>query len=143
MLDGNSLASRDSDEEVRRPIQHLFLFIGAEPNTDWLSGSGVALDPKGFVLTGAEASENRQSLETSRPGRIRHRRRPVRFGQARRRRGRRRRAGGGGAACFLGRRKADGDHEPLGWSEAANALSETPALWATKREERFHGQDHL
>ena len=33
-----------SGEEVRRSIQHLFLFIGADPNTDWLSGSGVALD---------------------------------------------------------------------------------------------------
>ena len=40
--------------EVRRPIRHLFLFIGAEPNTDWLSGSGVALDPKGFILTGTD-----------------------------------------------------------------------------------------
>jgi thioredoxin reductase (NADPH) len=52
--------------EVYRPIQHLFLFIGAEPNTDWLSGSGVALDAKGFVLTGADAAETRQPLETSR-----------------------------------------------------------------------------
>jgi hypothetical protein len=32
----------DTGDEVRHPIQHLFLFIGAEPNTDWLSGSGVA-----------------------------------------------------------------------------------------------------
>jgi thioredoxin reductase (NADPH) len=55
-------------ENVRRPIRHLFLFIGADPNTGWLSGSGVALDPKGFVLTGAEAGENRRSLETSRRG---------------------------------------------------------------------------
>ena len=55
-------------ETVRRPIRHLFLFIGADPNTGWLSGSGVALDPKGFVLTGAEAGENRRSLETSRRG---------------------------------------------------------------------------
>jgi thioredoxin reductase (NADPH) len=39
---------------VRRPIRHLFLFIGAEPNTNWLSGSGVALDAKGFVLTGTD-----------------------------------------------------------------------------------------
>jgi thioredoxin reductase len=43
---------RPSGEEVRRPIRHLFLFIGADPNTDWLAGSGVALDLKGFVLTG-------------------------------------------------------------------------------------------
>ena len=57
-----------SGEEVRRPIRHLFLFIGAEPNTDWLSGSGVALDPKGFVLTGADTAENRRPLETSRRG---------------------------------------------------------------------------
>jgi thioredoxin reductase (NADPH) len=57
-----------SGQEVRRPIRHLFLFIGAEPNTNWLSGSGVALDPKGFVLTGAEAAAGRRSLETSRRG---------------------------------------------------------------------------
>jgi len=57
-----------SGEEVRRPIQHLFLFIGADPNTDWLSGSGVALDTKGFVLTGGECNETRNPLETSRRG---------------------------------------------------------------------------
>ena len=57
-----------SGEEVRRPIQHLFLFIGADPNTDWLSGSGVALDAKGFVLTGRECNETRNPLETSRRG---------------------------------------------------------------------------
>ena len=55
-------------EEVRHAIQHLFLFIGADPNTDWLSGSGVALDGKRFVLTGADAGERRYSLETSRAG---------------------------------------------------------------------------
>ena len=57
-----------SGEEVRRPIRHLFLFIGAEPNTDWLSGSDVALDAKGFVLTGADTAADRRSLETSRRG---------------------------------------------------------------------------
>jgi thioredoxin reductase (NADPH) len=55
-------------EEVRQPTRHLFLFIGADPNTDWLDGSGVALDHKGFVLTGAEAGVNRHSLETNWPG---------------------------------------------------------------------------
>ena len=55
-------------EKVRRPVRHLFLFIGADPNTGWLNGSGVALDPKGFVLTGADAGENRRALETSRRG---------------------------------------------------------------------------
>jgi thioredoxin reductase (NADPH) len=58
----------DSAEEIRRDMRHLFLFIGADPNTDWLAGSGVALDAKGFVLTGPEAGANRGPLETSRPG---------------------------------------------------------------------------
>jgi thioredoxin reductase (NADPH) len=57
-----------SGEEVRRAINHLFLFIGAEPNTDWLRSSGIALDPKGFVLTGADAGDGRFVLETARNG---------------------------------------------------------------------------
>jgi len=59
---------RASGEETRRPIRHLFLFIGADPNTDWLAGSGVALDAKGFVLTGPDAGGERHPLETARPG---------------------------------------------------------------------------
>jgi thioredoxin reductase (NADPH) len=57
-----------SGEDVRRPIAHLFLFIGADPNTAWLAGSGVALDAKGFVLTGGDCNESRNPLETSRRG---------------------------------------------------------------------------
>jgi thioredoxin reductase (NADPH) len=57
-----------SGEEVRRTIRHLFLFIGAEPNTAWLSGSNVALDAKGFVLTGEDAASDRRPMETSRRG---------------------------------------------------------------------------
>src|ERR1700720_396605 len=68
MLEAIRWRAGSSGEEVRRPIQHLFLFIGADPNTDWLSGSGVALDRKGFVLTGAGTTENRHPLVTSRPG---------------------------------------------------------------------------
>jgi thioredoxin reductase (NADPH) len=68
MLDTVRWRHGASGEEVRRPIRHLFLFIGAEPNTDWLSGSGVALDAKGFVLTGGDAPGIRRPLETSRPG---------------------------------------------------------------------------
>ena len=55
-------------QEVRRPIRHLFLFIGAEPNTDWLRGSGISLDAKGFVLTGEDAGAGRHPLETTRRG---------------------------------------------------------------------------
>jgi thioredoxin reductase (NADPH) len=55
-------------EETRRPLRHLFLFIGAEPNTDWLAASGAKLDAKGFVVTGTAASPCGQGLETSLPG---------------------------------------------------------------------------
>jgi thioredoxin reductase (NADPH) len=57
-----------SHEDVRRPVRHLFLFIGAHPNTDWLTGSGVMLDPSGFVLTGTDVGADRRPLETSRAG---------------------------------------------------------------------------
>ena len=52
--------------EVQRPVRHLFLFIGADPNSAWLSDASVALDSKGFVLTGGALG--RQTLETSRAG---------------------------------------------------------------------------
>ncbi len=68
MLEAIRWRSRGDASEVRRPLRHLFLFIGADPNTDWLSGSGIALDPKGFVLTGAEAASDRRLQETSRAG---------------------------------------------------------------------------
>jgi thioredoxin reductase (NADPH) len=57
-----------SGAETRRPIRHLFLFIGAEPNTDWLSQSGIALNEKGFVDTHGTTGNGRRSLETNVPG---------------------------------------------------------------------------
>ena len=79
--------------KVRRPAPQLFLFIGADPNTGWLKGSGVALDPKGFVLTGADAGES--PLARDQPARrLCHRRYPRGLDQAGRGRRRRRRAGG-------------------------------------------------
>jgi len=75
----NALSGRDgmleavcwqigAGQETRRPINHLFLFIGADPNTDWLKGSSIALDAKGFVLTGGDAGGGRHALETTRRG---------------------------------------------------------------------------
>ncbi len=69
--EGNSLAkvrwkNRDTAQEDTHAIGHLFLFIGADPNTDWLAGSGIALDEKGFVVTGGEAAQH--ALATSRKG---------------------------------------------------------------------------
>ena len=65
ILEAIRCRSHRSGEEVRRAIRHLFLFIGAEPNTAWLSRSGVTLDDKGFVRTEANI---RRPLETSLPG---------------------------------------------------------------------------
>jgi thioredoxin reductase (NADPH) len=59
---------RHATGEERQSMRHLFLFIGAEPNTDWLAGSGVTLDPKGFVLTGEDAGGDSHPLETTRRG---------------------------------------------------------------------------
>jgi thioredoxin reductase (NADPH) len=57
-----------SGAETRRPVAQLFSFIGAAPNTSWLGTSGLKLDARGFVCTGADAGENRLPLETSRRG---------------------------------------------------------------------------
>ena len=59
---------RRTGSETRKAVGRLFLFVGADPNSDWLAGSGVALDDKGFVLTGAAAGPDRRDLETSLPG---------------------------------------------------------------------------
>jgi thioredoxin reductase (NADPH) len=58
---------RNSGTEVRRSVGHLFLFIGADPNSDWLRGSGTTTDDKGFILTGAAASSG-EPLGTSQLG---------------------------------------------------------------------------
>jgi thioredoxin reductase (NADPH) len=56
-----------------KAIRHVFLFLGAQPNTAWL-GDCVELDRNGFVLTGPDAINTWSSerpahfLETSRPG---------------------------------------------------------------------------
>jgi len=62
-------------EQTEKPIRHVFLFIGADPATTWLTQSGIVLDAKNFILTGADipsdarGSNNRSGrplpLETS------------------------------------------------------------------------------
>jgi len=59
-------------------VPHVFLFVGADPATEWLKGCAVALDGKGFVKTGADLtleelvragrSDVPRPLETSIPG---------------------------------------------------------------------------
>jgi thioredoxin reductase (NADPH) len=49
---------RLTGEEEERPIRHVFLFIGADPNTDWLRDCAVAVDEHGFVCTGPLAGQS-------------------------------------------------------------------------------------
>ena len=58
---------RCGEVETSHPVRQLFLFIGAEPNTDWLRQTGLALDARGFVRTGGECN-GQQPMETSLPG---------------------------------------------------------------------------
>jgi thioredoxin reductase (NADPH) len=78
-LEGLRIKHRDSGEEERISASSVFVFIGANPHTDWLKDV-VALDPAGFVLTagnGIARSNARQGwnlkrapfpLETRVPG---------------------------------------------------------------------------
>jgi thioredoxin reductase (NADPH) len=59
---------RGSEAETRRAISHVFLFIGAAPNTGWLAECGIARDEKGFVLAPALANDGRYPFETNRSG---------------------------------------------------------------------------
>src|ERR1700733_2653469 len=56
--------SRETGETQRVDAHHLFLFIGADPNTGWLD-QRIALDDKGFVATGEDL---KFPLQTSSPG---------------------------------------------------------------------------
>ena len=67
-LTGVTIRQRETGEKIRKDIDYLFSFIGAEPNTDWLRSSGIGLDERGFVLTGDDAGEKRLPHETSRRG---------------------------------------------------------------------------
>jgi thioredoxin reductase (NADPH) len=51
----------DSGNLHTYPLRHLFLFIGAEPNGDWLA-KRVAVDPKGFVMTGGDFAPTDQPV---------------------------------------------------------------------------------
>ena len=77
-LDGNAeqgLTSvtwhnRKTGAERTTRLHHVFLFVGADPESDWLKDC-VTLDPQGFVVTGAAARPGERapaSLEASVPG---------------------------------------------------------------------------
>jgi thioredoxin reductase (NADPH) len=74
-LEAIDVRDRDTGEVSRLPSGGMFIFIGADAETGWLPDD-IALDPKGFVLTGTDlhASErwplerDPYLLETSVPG---------------------------------------------------------------------------
>jgi thioredoxin reductase (NADPH) len=64
--------SRLGGEDHTADVRNVFLFVGADPATDWLDGCGVTVDRGGFVVTGAQSEQNQgrlvAQLETSVPG---------------------------------------------------------------------------
>lgn len=52
-------------KRTSKKAEHVFLFIGAIPNTSWLDGCGVTVDTSGFVLTGSDVSAQAGEHETS------------------------------------------------------------------------------
>ena len=65
ILEAIHCRSHRTGDERKLAIRHLFTFIGADPNTDWLARSGVMIDDKGFVCAGANIHG---PLETNLPG---------------------------------------------------------------------------
>ncbi len=54
-LEGVRWLNKKTGETSAVPLRHVFILAGASPNTDWLRGC-VALDDKGFILTGHDLS---------------------------------------------------------------------------------------
>jgi thioredoxin reductase (NADPH) len=54
-LEGVTWRNNETGKTEDRPYRHVYMMTGASPNTEWLNGC-VALDDKGFVLTGPNLS---------------------------------------------------------------------------------------
>jgi thioredoxin reductase (NADPH) len=52
-LESLDVRNAGSDEIETVPTEYLFVFLGAEPRTDWLNDQ-VACDPRGFIYTGPD-----------------------------------------------------------------------------------------
>ncbi len=66
-LEGVRWRNRRTGAEEQHAIAHLFVFTGADPVAAWLDGSGIPLDEKGFIWTGAHVRSTQRSplpLET-------------------------------------------------------------------------------
>ncbi len=72
-LTGAIFRCKTTGETHTCPLRHIFLFIGADPNANWLEQC-VDVDGKGFVITGSKFADGKGAigrpplpLETSRP----------------------------------------------------------------------------
>lgn len=74
-LEQVGITNRQTKEAETKDIRHVFLMIGAAPNTDWIKDC-VKLDDKGFICTGIDLANydkwtlprSPMMLETSQPG---------------------------------------------------------------------------
>jgi thioredoxin reductase (NADPH) len=66
-LDSVSWVNKDTGAVEKRPIYSLFVMIGAEPNTGWLSRT-LLLDEEGFIVTGTGEAFELSRYATSVPG---------------------------------------------------------------------------
>lgn len=66
-LAGTTIRHNADGSLHHRDLRHLFLFIGADPNSDWLPDP-VLRDNRGFVMTGGHAGTGCDLLETGMPG---------------------------------------------------------------------------
>ncbi|RYF72926.1 MAG: thioredoxin reductase, partial [Comamonadaceae bacterium] len=72
-LNGATWRDARTQSEHDCPARNVFLFVGAEPETDWLQGCNVMVDAHGFVCTGqrgmdGEPGRQAAPLESSVPG---------------------------------------------------------------------------
>ena len=56
-LKSASFRRRDTGKQWIQALHHVFLFIGADPNTHWVQQCGVEVDAKGFVITGGPGGD--------------------------------------------------------------------------------------
>ncbi len=61
-LEGISIQCAESGETQKVQTGHLFVFIGAAPRTDWLSGV-LLREEKGFILTGPDLMPDGQAAQ--------------------------------------------------------------------------------
>ena len=78
-LEAVTIQNREAGSETREPIRHVFVMMGARPNTGWLNGC-VTVDANGFIKTGSNLTADDLAtarwpltraphlLETSLPG---------------------------------------------------------------------------